>query len=66
MGELWANVKGHRTPDRGRGFDCGWMLCRSWRLEREAGQGFGVPPCVCPAWAQSKWGSSPLYENQKP
>ena len=22
--------------------------------------------CVCPAWAQSKWGSSPLYENQKP
>jgi hypothetical protein len=21
-------------------------------------------PDVCPAWAQSKWGSSPLYENQ--
>jgi hypothetical protein len=24
-----------------------------------------VPACVCPTWAQSKWGSSPLYENQK-
>ena len=37
-----------------------------WKPEFKEGR---CPPldgasCVCPAWAQSKWGSSPLYENQ--
>ena len=39
------NVKGHRTPDRGRGFDCGLKVELSWRLELAAGQGFGAPTC---------------------
>jgi hypothetical protein len=46
----WGNISFCRTsspptPDRGRGWNTGLRLERSWRLELLAGQALGVTPC---------------------
>jgi hypothetical protein len=58
------------TPVRGRGFNCGLKVERSWRVELAAGQVLRAPPCVCVACTGTKRGfKSPVnrtnIEEQK-